>query len=885
MDPALSEEMLAGDGAEEVPVLVRLRNPGLVPPDLRVVSRFGQIVTARVARARIAALRAELSVLSVKPARLLTGEAAFVAEANALERGESRRDTDMNGAGVVVAVLDWGCDFAHPAFLDGRGRTRLLALWDQGADYSLTRANRFGYGRIVTRTELDTALQAADPYTHLEYHPALADPQGVGAHGTHVLDIAAGSAYPGSAGGCAPAADLIFVHLHDTRVSRLGTLGDSARMLEAIDFANEVAGRRPLCINLSLGRRGGPHDGTTLVERALDHFVTASPGRAIIQSCGNYGASDAHAHGTLTTGGSYELQWFTNSGDRTTNELEVWYPGTDRVDARLIAPDDGVASPVGRDGVFEVCRNGHCVARAYHRLRDPNNGDNLINIFLYPGAPSGLWRVQLTGEHVVDGRIHAWIERDDPRPESRSQLLDADPRATLGTIATGRYTIAVGAFDPRRDGPARFSSLGPTRDGRRRPDLLAPGVDVPAARSCPLGGVAGTPTQVVRSGTSMAAPHVTGTVALLYQRHGALSIEAIRAHLLRGCRLTGSGEPLLDITGALAPSTPRDVPPISTEDTEIPMQTQTTSQLRALLATPDGERAAEFLFDVGVRSFQQREKLEPDGIIGPATLAALEAGLGRSPATQPHRCPRGKGMFIRALAHTGTPQRAVAQAKKVGLRWVAIQRCWQYTDRPTQRLNGASLARYASAFQAAGIDVWLWGFPVPGKHEEFNGLLLDSAREVRARGVIVDAEKPFRAARTRSAATKLMSILLDAAHADNLAVGFTSYGAPDHHPKFPWKSFAGADFGIPQIYEATGQAPFSPDYPRRAVERWRALGFRAIVPASAAYHHSLDGMRDLLRRTPVPDEALVWWDWYNCSRATGRWSIVQSYSVPPRSET
>jgi len=59
---------------------------------------------------------------------------------------------------------------------------------------------------------------------------------------------------------------------------------------------------------------------------------------------------------------------------------------------------------------------------------------------------------------------------------------------------------------------APFSSGGPTRDGRQKPDLLAPGMDILAARSTPVGEVAAGAT-TRKSGTSMAASHVTGATS------------------------------------------------------------------------------------------------------------------------------------------------------------------------------------------------------------------------------------------------------------------------------------------------------------------------------------------------------------------------------------
>ena len=136
---------------------------------------------------------------------------------------------------------------------------------------------------------------------------------------------------------------------------------------------------------------------------------------------------------------------------------------------------------------------------------------------------------------VVDGRYHAWVERDSACATCQSKLTRADTvrSTTTGTICNGLRTIAVGAYDgttPRK-ALARFSSAGPTRDGRVKPDLIAPGVDIGAARSIPRAG--GAPQLTTKSGTSMAAPRVTGTIACMFQAAGRpLSIDTTRNLLL-----------------------------------------------------------------------------------------------------------------------------------------------------------------------------------------------------------------------------------------------------------------------------------------------------------------------------------------------------------------
>ena len=94
-------------------------------------------------------------------------------------------------------------------------------------------------------------------------------------HGTHVLDIAAGNGSVGDSG-VAPGADLIAVHLATGAPRDLLGLGTSVRVFDAIHFINDMAGDRPLVINMSVGSHTEAHLGKSLVEQAIDHLVTSS---------------------------------------------------------------------------------------------------------------------------------------------------------------------------------------------------------------------------------------------------------------------------------------------------------------------------------------------------------------------------------------------------------------------------------------------------------------------------------------------------------------------------------------------------------------------------------------------------------------------------------
>ena len=104
---------------------------------------------------------------------------------------------------------------------------------------------------------------------------------------------------------------------------------------------------------------------------------------------------------------------------------------------------------------------------------------------------------------------------------------------TLTTPADAEGVIVVGATDDDGRKIESYSSRGPTPDGRTRPHLVAPGgrLNVGLSGLLPTGGVGD-----IGWGTSFAAPHVSGLLALLLERNPELSPSAQRDRLVKACR-------------------------------------------------------------------------------------------------------------------------------------------------------------------------------------------------------------------------------------------------------------------------------------------------------------------------------------------------------------
>ena len=99
---------------------------------------------------------------------------------------------------------------------------------------------------------------------------------------------------------------------------------------------------------------------------------------------------------------------------------------------------------------------------------------------------------------------------------------------TINSPGIAEHAITVGAYDPITGQVAPFSSRGPTPDGRVKPDIIMPGVNILAPTTGILDGLS-PPKLSARasalSGTSMATPHASGLVALMCQYAASRGID------------------------------------------------------------------------------------------------------------------------------------------------------------------------------------------------------------------------------------------------------------------------------------------------------------------------------------------------------------------------
>ncbi|MDJ8944789.1 S8 family serine peptidase [Clostridium perfringens] len=427
---------------------------------------------------------------------------------------------NLTGEGILVGFLDTGIDYTHNAFKDDEGNTRIEYIYD------------LENGVVYDKNKINEALKSEDPFSIV---PEI----DLSGHGTHVAGIAcAGGNINFDNYGVAYKSSIAMVKITGENSLRAALSTQLMRGLKFLmDKSNEI--NKPLVVNISLSTNDGSHNGSSLLEKYIQTFTQLQKA-VIVVAAGNEGNSAHHVGGKMKKEEDLDL----NIGDGEKGIiLDFFKPVLVDVSVEVISPTGISTGPMGLSESYKERFVGREKIVVYSTGPKPFDIQGQTTISILPlgdTITSGGWRIIVRKLNNYEGYFDVWLPIAEGLNE-RTRFLQPSVYNTLGIPATVEGVISVGSYNFLNNNLSAFSGRGVVRpEWLIKPDLVAPGENILSTVE-----EQGFDT---KSGTSMAAPQVSGICALLFEwgiirnNDPFLYGERIKYYLIKGAKRTIFGE-------------------------------------------------------------------------------------------------------------------------------------------------------------------------------------------------------------------------------------------------------------------------------------------------------------------------------------------------------
>ena len=552
----------------------------------KVLAQFGDIFIADVPLRSVGSMASDTRICRIEAERgnsLTLDSMSIFTNATPVYEGRQLPQA-FTGRGVVVGIEDIGFDLTHPTFYSSDGNSyRIKRLWDQLSTDTVGSGMYVG-AEYTSREALLNYGHSRDGITQL--------------HGTHTLGIAAGSGAGTAYAGMAPESDICLVsnavsgdeqYIDSADIYKYTYATDALGFKYIFDYADSQG--KPCVISFSEGSSQDLRGDDMLYYEVLRRIT--GPGHIIVSSAGNngvvrnyvgkpYGRTSAGTF-CISAGNKFRVTTQSrgalsmritlyNAGNCTSQSPHVSMQGGNTV--VTFNTDEVTASPDSclRD-TFVVGGKTHIVsATAYLSCYDSSRLAMDIAVegpkFLGFGSPLSM---ELVGE---DSEADMYCMYGEMRGDKANAAIDdAESSHNINSPASAPAVICVGGTACRPVyknldggtvaqswGPSgergNYSSVGPTFDGRMKPDVMAPGANIISALSSTFWdnhaddareNVVAKQTfngreyrWFVTGGTSMSSPAVGGIIALWLQADPNLTPEDVLGIIARTSKPCGN---------------------------------------------------------------------------------------------------------------------------------------------------------------------------------------------------------------------------------------------------------------------------------------------------------------------------------------------------------
>lgn len=489
-----------------------------------------------------------LSALTPMVARLELGTALIPNEEKlSSEWWQSPQESNKPGI-CIIGVIDDFVGHSHSSLLS-KDESRILSIWNQALGKPLVKsANDFQpstfmpYGYVLGGAS--NSIEAG-----LDQYPKY---QGMYSHGSHVTSMLAGQGsidrfigieqsgqVASSSNDAASRCPIIAVHLPQQVVQDTSGGAMAVQILDGIHFIlSHLRKQDSAVINISYGTYAGPHDGTTLLETAIEEILSKYKNRLeIVFPSGNQYDLPTHAVCPMSIGqNEYVLNWRVLPDDSTSSFLELWFPPElqDGLQVKLTSPSGKASSSFVRAGGSEsfISSSGTCCV-IFPKRNALSDQKACVLLTIAPtnrsfsgneAAEHGVWQVVIHAITEGQHELHAYIERDDNYAKPirgrqsyfvdslrvKDQVSNSDSPAAKGQVTKDGNYNSIGTANGIKLVGAKYRKEGVETDYSGRGSglknrSLSEGDDSRVLRGIRGAGTYGVST-VRMSGTSVAAP-------------------------------------------------------------------------------------------------------------------------------------------------------------------------------------------------------------------------------------------------------------------------------------------------------------------------------------------------------------------------------------------
>lgn len=452
------------------------------------------------------------AIIFIEPRSIYVLQDINPSNSDNINKVKSNPYLNLTGRNVVVGMIDTGINYLNQEFINEDGTSRVIKIWDQTIQ---TDNNKLG--TIYNNEQINNAIEAyksgKDPY---EIVPSKDEIN----HGTKMAGIIGARGYSSKFQGIAHNCEFLIVKLLESpnylKILRENNLPkvavySNAEVLSAIEYLWRTARElgKPLVIFFGLGSHDGSHDGYNITARFIT-ILGSREGVVFITGTGNAGSSAGHVLEFVKNVGEIKNVELLVTRDMKKLEFYVWIQKPDEMALNVIDPS-------GEEMGFMISK--------IYRERDKDffmidtnlkiqcyNPENFTGhqVFAldFTNIKSGIWKLQLRGEYISNGRFDIWLPDRSLLPEG-TKFLNPNPYNTLTIPSTARKVTTVSYYNSANNSIVAESGKGFNTNFLINPDIAADGINVLTT--------SGVNDIVKVSGSSVATAIVAGASCLFIQ--------------------------------------------------------------------------------------------------------------------------------------------------------------------------------------------------------------------------------------------------------------------------------------------------------------------------------------------------------------------------------